>query len=71
VERAKTIAEAAGVALGPIERITTPPRAERPVPPPYPVMRMAASEGRAKSVPIEAGTITVTADVEVVWALRQ
>ena len=72
VERAKSVAEAAGVALGPIERITNPARAERAaVPPPFPALRMAAADGRAKAVPIEAGTITVTADVEVVWALRQ
>ena len=72
VERAKAIAEAAGVALGPIERITTPARADRTaVPPPFPALRMAAADSRAKAVPIEAGTITVTADVEVVWALRQ
>jgi uncharacterized protein YggE len=71
VERAKAIAEAAGVALGPIERITTPPRAERPIPPPYPGLRMAASAPLTKAVPVEAGTITITAEVEVVWALRQ
>lgn len=70
VDRAKAVAEAAGVALGPIERITTPPRTERPASP-YPVMRMAAAESRAKAVPIEAGTITFSAEVEVVWALKQ
>ncbi len=70
MQRAKAVAEAAGVALGPVERITTPPRTERPSPP-YPVMRMAAAEGRGKAVPLEAGTVTFSAEVEVVWALRQ
>jgi len=70
VERAKAVAEAAGVALGPIRRITTPPRNERPVAP-YQAMRMAAPDSRAKSVPLEAGTISVSADVEIDWALRQ
>nr|WP_246736046.1 SIMPL domain-containing protein [Enterovirga sp. DB1703] len=69
--RARAVAEAAGVTLGPVERITTPPRAERPGHPPYPVMRMATAESQAKAVPLEAGTLAVSAEVEVVWALRQ
>jgi hypothetical protein len=71
IERAKAVAEAAGIALGSIERIAVPPRPEKPVTP-FPGMRMAAAESRAaKAVPLEAGTITVSADVEVVWALKQ
>lgn len=70
VERAKAVAEAAGVGLGAIERITTPPRAERPVVP-YQALRMAAPDRSGKAVPIEAGTLSFSADVEMVWVLKQ
>jgi uncharacterized protein YggE len=71
LERAKVMAEAAGVTLGPIARITAPPRAERPSRP-SPMMRMAAStDAHSEAVPIEAGALSVSAEVEVVWALRQ
>lgn len=70
IERARVVAEAAGIGLGPIERISVPARLERTFAP-APAMRMAAAEGRSRAVPIEAGTITISADVEIVWALKQ
>ncbi len=70
IERGRAVAEAAGVALGSIERITAPPRIDRPAPS-GPAMRLAASEGRSRAVPLEAGTVTVSAQVEVVWVLKQ
>jgi uncharacterized protein YggE len=69
IERGRAVAEAAGVALGPIERIASPPRIDRPAPS-GPAMRLAASESRGRSVPLEAGTLTFSAQVEVVWVLK-
>ena len=70
VERARIVAEAAGVALGPIERIAAPPRVERPAVP-FAAMRMPAPVSPGRAVPIEAGTLTFSADVEVVWSIKQ
>lgn len=70
LERAKTIAEVAGVGLGMIEHIAAPPRAEGPVPMARELRAMAAPAPRGRAVPVEAGTLSVSADVEIVWRLK-
>jgi uncharacterized protein YggE len=67
--RAAAVAGAAGVVLGPLESIAIPPRGDGPSAP-MATMRLSAS-APARAVPIEAGTITVSSEVEIVWALRQ
>lgn len=70
--RAKTLAEAAGVRLAAIESMVSPPRTTGSVAfpaPPSPMRRVMAESG--KRVPLEAGTIEVSSDVEITWTLAQ
>ena len=67
-ERARAIAEAAGVSLGPIDTIRSPAAADRPAPP-YGVAMRAMAAPPPRGVPIEAGLVTVSADVEITWRL--
>lgn len=70
--RARALAEAAGVKLAAVESVMSPPRtASRSIdilPRPAPMSRAAVPGIR---VPLEAGTIEVSADVEVTWTLAQ
>ncbi|WP_298955632.1 SIMPL domain-containing protein [uncultured Methylobacterium sp.] len=65
--RAETLADAAGLRLGRVERITTSPQGA--VPPPYPMARALAAKAPGASVPVEPGTVEVAASVEVTWAI--
>lgn len=61
---AEAFAAAAGMALGPILEIHSGPGGSGPQP------RIAAMSVR-EAVPIEAGSLTMSAQVSVVWALRE
>lgn len=64
---AKTLAESAGATLGPICSLTDQPQS----PAPSPLENgFAASTSAGASVPIAAGTQTVSAQISVVFALR-
>ena len=71
LERAKTVADAANVGLGSVERILAPPRAERTAPMARELRAMAAPAPHGRAVPVEAGTLSVSADVEIVWRLKE
>jgi uncharacterized protein YggE len=66
VRQAERLADAAKVKLGPLLEIVHPPRAAVPVAGPVPFR--AARIGAA--VPVEAGTIEVTAEVDMTWAIE-
>lgn len=67
--QAERIAEATGVKLGTVLSIESPPRAESPRPMPYGLaMKAAAPRGRT-AVPVEAGTIETSAEVDAVFAI--
>ena len=66
VRQAERLADAAKVKLGPILEIVHPPRVAVPVAGPIPLR--AARMGTA--VPVEAGTIEVTAEVDITWAIE-
>ncbi|MDV2984102.1 UNVERIFIED_CONTAM: SIMPL domain-containing protein [Methylobacteriaceae bacterium AG10] len=67
--QAERIAEAIGVKLGTVLSIESPPRAESPRPMPYGLaMKAAAPRGRT-AVPVEAGTIETSAEVDAVFAI--
>ncbi|ACL56703.1 SIMPL domain-containing protein [Methylobacterium nodulans] len=65
IRQAETLAEAAGLRLGRIETIVSPARSEPPV---Y-AGRAFAAKARGPSVPVEAGTVEVSATVEVTWVI--
>jgi len=67
--QAERLAEAAGVRLGAALSIESPPRSESRPPMPAPFARAAAPRGRAP-VPVEAGSIETSAEVEAVFAIR-
>lgn len=68
VHQAQVLAEAAKVKLGPIHELAHPPRTEvRPVPG---VADMAFRRAGQTQVPLEAGTIQVTAEVEITWLIE-
>lgn len=67
--QAERIAEATGVKLGAVLAIDSPPRTEAPRPMPYGfAMKAAAPRGRT-AVPVEAGAIETSAEVEAVFAI--
>ncbi|MEH3117177.1 MAG: SIMPL domain-containing protein [Methylorubrum populi] len=68
--QAERIAEASGVKLGSVLSIDAPPRAEAPRPMPYglAMAKAAAPRGRT-AVPVEAGAIETSAEVEAVFAI--
>ena len=67
--QAERIAEATGVKLGSVISIDSPPRAESPRPMPYGLaMKAAAPRGRT-AVPVEAGSIETSAEVDAVFAI--
>lgn len=68
--RARALAEAAGVKLATIESIVSPPRSARSSAVPGQMSRAVAA-APAKRVPLEAGTIEVSSEVEVTWTLAQ
>ncbi|ACA19140.1 protein of unknown function DUF541 [Methylobacterium sp. 4-46] len=65
VRQAETLARAASLRLGRIEAIVSPPRSDAPVP----LGRAFAAKARGPAVPIEAGTVEVSAAVEVTWTI--
>lgn len=70
LRQAEIVAEAAGAKLGRIEEIRTGARGERPIA----SRRYAASPAAAPSrpaVPIEAGALEVSAEVEMIVAIAQ
>lgn len=68
IDNAKLYAETAGVELGPVIKIT---ESGSYTPRPYRAMAAAAPMmAEAKQVPVEGGTMSVEAKVEVTWELR-
>ena len=67
VRQAQRLADAAKVKLGRIQEIVHPVRSEVVGPG---VADMRVRRLRAQSVPIEAGTLQITADVEITWAIE-
>ena len=65
VRQARRLAEAAQVKLGRIEEIAHPPRTQVQFPVP-----MAMAPRQASAVPVEAGALQVSAEVEITWALE-
>ena len=69
--QAERIAEATGVKLGSMISIDSPPRAESPRPMPYGLaMKAAAPRGRT-AVPVVAGSIETSAEVDAVFAISR
>jgi len=64
--RAKELAEAAGLTLGPVVSIT-----EQSYGRPQPQMMMARAESSGGSVPMEAGEVTVSVQVNMVWEINE
>jgi uncharacterized protein YggE len=67
MRQAEALTQAARVKLGAIEEIAHPPRRE--VGPISGVPMAAAAPARA-AVPIEAGTLTITSEVEITWRIE-
>jgi uncharacterized protein len=67
--RAQAIAAAAGTNLGPILRIVSPARSDGPDLTRV-AMRAVAPAPAGRAVPLQAGTVTVGAAVEIEWSLR-
>lgn len=65
---AEVIAEAAGETLGPVVSINT--GGYNPVPPPMPYARMDMAMAAEASTPVEGGTLTVVANVHIVYRLQ-
>jgi uncharacterized protein YggE len=70
VRQAQRLAAAAGIGLGRIETIASPPRGNV-----QPLMErgpaaMAARSAKRGPVPVEAGSIEVSAEVEITWSLQ-
>jgi uncharacterized protein YggE len=68
IHQAQRLAEAAKVKLGPIHEIVHPPRTQ--VQHPDGVADMAVRQARRPSVPIEVGTIRITAEVDITWIIE-
>ncbi|KQT45264.1 hypothetical protein ASG43_12215 [Aureimonas sp. Leaf454] len=68
---AETLAEAAGVALGPVVSIDVAADAMPPMPMPMSMarMEMAAPKASSDGVPVEAGESTVTTNVRIVYGI--
>jgi uncharacterized protein YggE len=65
--RAKALAGAAGESIGPILKITD--NSNAPIPLPFAQKSASASSGSPTSVPLQPGTETSTANVDVVFSL--
>jgi uncharacterized protein YggE len=66
--KARVLAQAAKVKLGTIKEIAHPPRSEigrGPVP-----MRAAPRAAAGAPVPVEAGTVTITSEVDIIWTVE-
>lgn len=68
VRQAQRLAEAAKVKLGKIQEILSPPRSQTGGDGPVVMARRAAAP--AAPVPVEAGSLQVNAEVEIVWAIE-
>lgn len=66
IERAQTLAKAAGVTLGPITSISESGGYE----PPHPLYRVMAAAAAPMQTPIAAGEQSVTANVSITWEIR-
>jgi len=68
VHQAQRLAEAAKVKLGPINEIVHPPRIQFQ----YAdgAADMPVRQARSSAVPIEAGTVTIRAEVDITWAIE-
>ena len=67
VRQAQRLADAAKVKLGKIQEILHPPRSQGGV---ERIAVMAARTAAAAPVPVEAGSLQITADVEIIWAIE-
>lgn len=67
--QAERIAEATGVKLGSVISIESPPRNESPRPMPYGLAMKAAAPRSRTAVPVEAGSIETSAEVDAVFAI--
>ncbi|HEY6992862.1 MAG TPA: SIMPL domain-containing protein [Xanthobacteraceae bacterium] len=68
VRQAQGLAQAAKVKLGPIQDIAHPPRSQFRAMDGFADMPMRAQ--RKVDVPVEAGTITITSEVDITWAIE-
>ena len=66
--QAQALADAAKVKLGKVQDIVSPPRSEYRAG--SSAMDMPVRRMRGASVPLEAGTLQVSAEVEIVWAIE-
>jgi uncharacterized protein YggE len=66
--QAKQLADAAGVALGPVHSITEVATQSTPY---YPAMDAAAGTATASAPPIEAGSLQLNVTVQVVYQIAQ
>jgi uncharacterized protein len=67
VRQAQRLAEAAKVKLGKIQEIVSPPRSQAVVNGGFVMTRGAAPPA---PVPVEAGSLQINADVEIIWAIE-
>lgn len=61
---AARLAEAAGAKLGPVTSVTYPPRSG------FQPMEYGAMRAAKAAVPVEAGALTLTSEVETTWSLQ-
>lgn len=67
--QAERIAEATGVKLGTVISIDAPPRTESARPMPYAMAMKAPAQRGRTAVPVEAGSIETSAEVDAVFAI--
>jgi uncharacterized protein YggE len=68
VRQAQRLAEAARVKLGKIQEIVSPPRSQ--VVSEGPLVMARGGAVRAAPVPVEAGSLQVNAEVEIIWSIE-
>jgi uncharacterized protein YggE len=68
VRQAQRLAEAARVKLGKIQEIVSPPRSQ--VVTEGPLVMARGGGVRASPVPVEAGSLQVNAEVEIIWSIE-
>ena len=69
LRQARRLAAAAGVGLGRIEAIASPPRGNVQPSMERGTVAVAARSAKREPVPVEAGSIEVAAEVEITWSL--
>jgi uncharacterized protein len=67
LHQAQRLAEAAKVKLGPIHEIVHPPRIQFQ---PDGIAGMQVRQARRPAVPVEVGTVTIAAEVDITWIIQ-